>query len=318
VWLARLGANGSVSNTQVVDDGFAPKLSPDGRRLAYFQRPSSPDRPHLALKVRDLETNQTFQVSEPAAPVNFTTEPVGWATPSAVWNPSTGELYFGGRDDRGYSIHGIMPDAFKPPPLPPETRPATNRVLTFSAPREQLTDLHVSPDASRLAYLHFDSTRVDLKIRKLELKEVALSTGQDRLIRTEPWPAGRSFFYKGWTRDGRSHILLDQVRRSGPVRVFEVTGQDSPRQIATLDGAFPSTARVDARRDLLYITQALGGVQNIVSVSLTDGEVRCVTSNQQPGSWFSDFEVREDGTILYALDRRSSDIWIVRHGSGQR
>jgi hypothetical protein len=170
----------------------------------------------------------------------------------------------------------------------------------------------VSPDERRLAYFRFDSTRTDLKVRKVELREIVLSSGEDRLVRTEPWPSGRSMYYRGWTRDGRGHIIVDQIRRSGPVRIFEVSGPDGVREIASVDGGIPGTVRVDARRQLLYMTRALEGLQNIVSVSLQTGEVQQVTSNRQQGAWFSDIEIREDGAVLFALDRRSSDIWTVR------
>ena len=122
-------------------------------------------------------------------------------------------------------------------------------------------------------------------------------------------------FYRGWTRNGRSHIIVDQLRRSTPARVFEVSASEV-REIASIDGGLPSTARLDLRRQLLYMTRALGGLQNIVSVSLVTGEVRQITSNRQQGAWFSDIEIRDDGAVLFALDRRSSDIWIIRRDRG--
>jgi serine/threonine protein kinase len=317
IWLGQLGANGSATGLQSIDLGFAPRLSGDGKWLAYLQMRTATDTPGLVLAVRDLQSGQTFTPLTSAAPVNFMAEPMGWSTQSAAWSSVTAEFYAGVRTDDGYSLYAVKPEALKPQ-LPPDARPVATRVLAKSGPREQLTDFFISPDERRLAYFRFDSSRTDLKVRKVELREIVLSSGEDRLLRTEPWPSGRSMYYRGWTQNGRGHIIVDQIRRSGPVRIFDVSGPEGGREIASVEGGIPGTARVDARRQLLYMTRTLDGLQNIVSVSMQTGEVRQVTSNRQQGAWFSDIEIRQDGAFLFALDRRSSDIWTVRRDGASR
>ena len=296
------------ADVRVLDDGFAPRLSPDGARLAYFQWPSRSNI-QMVLRVRDIATGQSFTIAEPAY-VSQMAEPLGWATPGVAWNPKSSELYFVGWSEEGYTLHGVDADVAKRKPHDPGSSPHLSRVLAKSKAREELTNLYVAPDGTRLRYLHFDA-RTNKPDRKLELHEVELKTGSDRVIRTEPWPQGRSVFHVGWMRRGTSSVMVDEIRRSGTVNISEVTDTAS-RQIASVQGGIPATARLDADRQILYMTRRIGSIQNIVGISLLTGELRQLTSNRRQGVSYSDLDVRADGALLYAVDQRSSDIWIIR------
>jgi serine/threonine protein kinase len=112
IWAGQLAGNGSPTGLQSIDTGFAPRLSADGKWLAYLQMRATPDKAGLVLAVRDLGTGQTYKALDSAAPVNFTTEPMGWSTQSAAWNSTAAEFYAGVRADEGYSLFAVKPEAF--------------------------------------------------------------------------------------------------------------------------------------------------------------------------------------------------------------
>jgi hypothetical protein len=189
----------------------------------------------------------------------------------------------------------------------------SQKVVT-GGPREQLADLHLAPTGRLLGYVRFDARTVDQKVRKAELREMDVELGTDRAIRSEPWPSGRSIYYRGWTAAGDAHVLIDQVRRTGrTARIGLVSSQGEWREVATLEEAFASSAKVDVSRGLLYITRAEGGIHNVFVITLQTGDIRRVTSNTRLGHSFSSLEILPDGSLVYAIDRRISDIWIIRH-----
>ena len=126
----------------------------------------------MVLRVRDLRTGQTFTAKDPAALVNSSTTPLGWAAPGVAWNPVSGELYFGTWADEIYGIAAIAPDAFGRPQVPGAPLSIPGRLLTSGGAREQLTDWFVSPDGTRLSYLRFDRRSIEPAKRKVQLREI--------------------------------------------------------------------------------------------------------------------------------------------------
>jgi serine/threonine protein kinase len=321
----RLAGDALTVSAQGLDDGFAPQISPDGGRVAYFHRPVSPEVRQLALRFQDLRSGQVFLVEAPAALITASAAPLGWSGPSVAWNPVTNDIYFvGAAEGGGYSIRKISSDQFRESGTDRNgvsvgkvdlQRVVASQVVVRGAPREQLTDLYVSPDGRLLGYLRFDARSVDQKVRKVELRELDLLDGRDRVVRAEPWPTGRSVYHRGWVGAGGWRVLVDQVRRTGrTTRIGQVSAEGVWRDTATLEDAFASSSRVDKERSTLYIARAEGGIHNVDGVSLLTGEVRRVTRNDRQGISFSGLEVLPDGSLVYSLDRRNSDIWIVRHG----
>jgi hypothetical protein len=277
-------------------------VSLDGNRVAYFQRPRSPEVPQLALRVRDVQSGQVHVVGSPAALLTASGTPLGWSGPGLAWGPTAGALFFiGAEEGRGYSIRQITGDQL----TARATNPAglSSRTLVTSKPHEQLTDLYISPSGRFLGYLHFDARSVDQKVRKVELREFDLVKGVSRIVRTQPWPSGRQMYHRGWIGTGDERILVEQVRRTGRTAHIGVVSADGLwRDAATIEEAFASSARVDAQRGVIYITRAEQGIHNVYSVSAASGDIRPVTNNDRLG-------------ISFSVDRRSSDIWTVRYAN---
>jgi hypothetical protein len=64
----------------------------------------------------------------------------------------------------------------------------------------------------------------------------------------------------------------------------------------------------------LFVTRATDGIHNIHAMSLRDGGMRQVTSNQSPGVSFSGIQPLRADAIVFARDERKRDIWLVTTG----
>jgi Tol biopolymer transport system component len=293
VLVGRMETGRLVSEDVAQEEGFAPRLSPKGSLVAYFQRSSVPG--NLVLRVRNLQTGHTTTAADRAAVVSLGRFPQDWSLQNLAWAGDSGELYFVAFEEKIYSIRGYVPGA----------RPS-RRVLTTAAAGDSIRDLHVSPDGRRLAYLKINQQR-----QAYELHAQDLSTGEDTVLSSD---SGTSAVYcRGWTRDGRSVILAVRTPGDPPgMKVREVKEPGAIRDVATVTGALASTARVDERRAMLYVTRVERGVHNIARVSLATGDVQMVTANKLQSVSFGGFAPLDGGTLMYSRDERRSDIWVIR------
>ena len=284
------------TETQLIEEGFAPSVSPDGSRLAYFQRPAA--RSHFVLRVRNLLTGQTTTASDRAPIMSFGVFPLDWIEQNVAWSRKTDEVFFVASDDQAYSLGSYRPSA--------EVGQRV-QVLATSGPKELIRDLHVSPDGNRLAYLRYDTAK-----KAFELRVRDLASGAETVFASEP--SGRAgVVCRGWAREGKSIVLVIRTVGDPPgARVREVRGPGQGSDVATIEGAFATTARLDEARSLVYLTRVQRSVHNIVRVSLLTGDVRDVTTNQLPSVSFGGVQPLESGGFMYSRDERKADIWIVR------
>jgi hypothetical protein len=129
----------------------------------------------------------------------------------------------------------------------------------------------------------------------------------------EAAPAG-GLFLPGWT--SRNSLILQRTKAvvAGvhDLQLTEVAADGTRREVATLPTSFASTVRLDQARGRLYLTRAVGGIHNIHLLTLADGKMRQLTSNETPGVSFSGIQPLGDDAIVFARDERRRDIWLVK------
>ena len=97
VFAGSLGDSRFLSPPRPLDDGYAPRLSPDGAWVAYLQRGQQPG---ATLFVKHLQTNETMPLSSAGPRPVYSTFPLDWAEQNIVWNRAGTELYFVDGADR--------------------------------------------------------------------------------------------------------------------------------------------------------------------------------------------------------------------------
>ncbi len=288
---------------QVVADGFGARLSADGTLLAYYQR--LPNASRLRLLVKNLATAEVRTVSEDCLLPSFTPNPpVDWVTQTLAWGPQ-GDLYFIAVNSERREIRRA------------DLTGSAGSVAVATAPvGEELRDLRVSPDGAMIAYLVTlrrgeEATGAAERVTEIRIRHML--DNREVVVTREPGPA-RELFLPGWMR--QNSLVLERAK--GPsaglyeLLLTELALDGTRRPLATLPDSFASTVRLDQVRGRLYVTRAVGGIQNVHLLTLADGKMRQLTTNEAPGISFSGIHPIGDDAIVFARDERRHDIWLVK------
>ncbi len=293
LFVGRIDARGQPSDLRLITDGFAPRLSPDGERLAYLERGAAPQA--MAIQMRHLRTDERARVSE-AAPLSLLSgfPPLDWAEENMAWSPAADALFF---VERG------TPEVIR------RYDTATAAVTTVvEGPAEAtLRGLYVSPDGSRLGY-HAHVAGGDL------VRAVRLDTGVEEDL--GELPAGRPARVagRGWRSDSRAFVLLriggSHPDRSADIEVLVAEAGRPVRSVGTIRHAFMATARLDAQASRLLITRAEEGIHNVFAFALDSGRLRALTDNALVGVTFSGLTPAGPDLLLTVRDQRRQDVWL--------
>jgi hypothetical protein len=83
-------------------DGFLPRLSADGRWVAYQQSVNYPKV--MSLKITNLRTGDTRSLGDRLYWSNYSTHPTDWTWTNVAWGRLTSDLYYVMLDDGGAAI----------------------------------------------------------------------------------------------------------------------------------------------------------------------------------------------------------------------
>ena len=296
-----------------VADGFAARISPDGRQVAFMQRSTGQPQAFATLKVIDLE-NGNLQVLSEACPLpSFGLAPNVWTSPIVAWTSGRQDVLFVERlpvETPGSTIKRFRRG------IGVEPKP-----LVTKADGHRIRDLFRSDDSRLLAYLTASPnpprSNQPQSNQPSELHVLDLESRADRMLLPK---VDALTALKGWTVDNRL-VLLRAVSPGRPtdaeLLVVDLSGQTT--SITNIENMYPQTARLDARQSRLYFTRPQDRAQNLYTVSLVSGHVTKVVANNFANVTFAGVEPLPDGSALYARDERTHDIWILRRSrSGVR
>jgi serine/threonine protein kinase len=281
---------------QPVDDGYVPRLSPDGSWLAYLRRgPGS----GATLFVKHLQTNRTIPLSPACPRPVYSTFPLDWAEQNIAWNRSGTELYFVDGTEKT-TLRRYRTGAVE-----------AERPLATVEPGTSIRDLYPSPDGRTVAYVASGG-----KASALHLLETA--TGSVRSMLDLQGAA----YVRGWLPGNGGLVLVRAVEAhddlSADVEVLVVSPAGVLRSVGRIDRAFLATVRLDPGRALLYATRSEGGVHNLYTFALNAQEIRRLTDNTLPGVTFSGLDSLGAAGIIGVRTERKSDIWLLDAAAGLR
>ena len=279
---------------QHVADGFGPRLSRDGTWVAYYQR--IPGARRLRVLVKNLITGEARTVSEqgemPA--IAATSMPVDWIGQTLAWSPSGTQLFYVAIGDAGHEIHRADVGAANEPDM-----------LARADAGTAFKDLFVSADAKAIAWLARGKEEFTIQVLEFPDRRRSLSP-----IKRE---AGASVYLGGWTNAGTLLLLRTHQQAKVPdLQLAEVSMSGQRRDIASISGPPVPAVRVDRQRSRVLVTRDENGVHNIYGVSLRDGAMTRITTNQSPGVSFSGIQPLRADAIVFAREERKRDIWVVQ------
>ena len=270
-----------LSGATKIATGFAPRLSPDGRHVAYFQRSGNP--PRTDLVVMNTETRVSVPLSSAMATPTNHAFPVTFYEQNAAWI-SNDELYFyGPTGDRPtyrvvrYRVGGST-----------EPLPATET-------RDRIKDLYPSADGKSVAYVTHATPEPGERGRyRLHLLEVA--TGSDQVVAE----LGTQFYthLRGWLDGERLAVARSVAVEPGSLFTYElmtVSRRGEIRTVKTISHVV-SFAHLSPKRSELFFTRRVGGVGNLIAYSFAANRERQLTENAA-------IDVTFGGTSLLGTDQ---------------
>ena len=290
----------SLRNLIDVRDGFLPRLSPDGSRLAYFQR-ASPAR----VLVMTRGTGETLTLTESGTLVsNLPSFPVVWFGQPLVWSPASDALFFSEREGSSTRIRRFP------------VAGGLNGLTTLATIPSGVTDLQISPSGRSLAILAVRSTTPEpttARERSYELHVVDLASNKSELWAA--FPAGGRMTCRGWSADGTRAVLTRSVdiRDDGThlIEVFVVSGPQQVRSLGSIDHVLQETLRLPAGKSALYMTRSEAGVANIYAFGLDTKALTPITDNSLVDVTFANVESLGPDRLAGVRDVRKHDIWLL-------
>ncbi|MBA3638784.1 MAG: PD40 domain-containing protein [Acidobacteria bacterium] len=283
--------------TQVIDDGFAARLSADGTWLAYFQRTAIAQE--LRVRVKNLSTAEGRILSERGVlpSVSAISPPIDWVDQTLAWSRTGARLYF--------VVYGAQGHEIRVADLAGREEPS----LLVAAPAgARIRDLRMSPSGNAFAYLVRNSDGVE------EVYVWDLAAVRPLRVASGKTPRG-ALSLPGWSSD-TAIVLIHSSQRGGSYHLdVSELGLDGRRRTVgqVQDGVIPN-AKVDHQRGRLFLSRSTEGAQNLFTMSLADGSMRQVTANESPGISFAGVQPMGDDSILFARDERKRDVWLVQRG----
>jgi len=289
LFTATLGNSRFQAPPRQVDDGYVPRLSPDGSWLAYLQRGPNAG---ATLFVKHLQTNQTIALSYACPRPVYSTFPLDWIEQNIAWSRSSDALFFVDGPDRNTVRRWKTGAKEADPPL------------TTVEPGAVVRDLNPSPDGRLVAYATFGA-----KVSALHLLDLA--SGADRSV----LDVQGSAYVRGWQSSPAGLVLVRPTNTyedlSADVDVLVVSPNGVSRPVGRIERAFMATIRLDPDRGLLYVTRSDAGVHNLYTFSLATQIARRVTDNGLLGVTFSGIEPLVGGGLVGVRTERKSDIWLL-------
>ena len=207
-----VGTTGGEPRQLVAEDAVQPRVSPTGKRIAFWNIPSSSMRPRSSVSAnRDVWTVR----ADGGEPVRVTSHPANDWNP--VWSPDGRWLYFLSNRSGSMNLWRVAIDESSGA-VGGEPQPLT-------LPAAYVGDFSLSSDGKTAAYFSSVQTRnvgrvgFDGKARKTTDSVESITTGAN------------NFEYMDLTKDGRLVVVASSPRGQEDVYVLAADGSGSVRQL---------------------------------------------------------------------------------------
>lgn len=227
-------------------------------------------------------------------PAMTTSMPVDWVGQPMAWSPMGAQLFFIAIRDSGYELYRADMQSSADPVVVAKADEGTS-----------YRDVFVSPEGRALAWIAVGK-------EQLRVEVLDLPGGRHSLPAIARDPA-IAHYLAGWTSENAVLLLRTQSRGSMfDIQMTELPMSGDARAIAFVGNSPVPAVRMDPQRSRVLLTRDDEGVHNIYGVSLRDGAVTRITTNESPGVSFSGIQPLSAGAIVFAREERKRDIWVVQ------
>jgi len=260
------GPSTRLATPRKVATGLAPRLSPDGRALAYLLRGQDLTS-QAQLMVKNIQTSVVEKVSSAVQLPSGTNFPVDWTEQNVAW-ASSENLYFAERANRPDSSRLVQYRV---------GHATTPLIATETTGR--ISDIYPSSDGRTIAYVtRTPSKETDQWVYHLHVFDLA--AGTDRLLRDLGSQYGVRL--RGWLRHDADLVIARSLAIAADLtwtfELLTVSTDGSVRQTGTIDHVV-NVSSVATRQPDLYFTRSVEGIGNLFAYSWTARKSRQVSEN---------------------------------------
>ena len=298
---ARITAQGLRQEEVLDESGYAPRLSPDGRWVAFLRiTDTAPTYTDLWLK--DMRTLRASRISANFYMAGVRSMPRTLLHQTLAWSADGTTLFYVTREEGGvFTIHSLRPDQG----LTPATIPLSKQQQWVPG------DLHMDRRGRLSLMTTIDN---DKGSTTYSLDICTDNDPQGIQVYQEDLPAGSELRLAGWLDGNRFVLQRTHLNAEQGYRVEILLGHQGDPELtplAEMPHAFPATAYLDPAGAHIFISAADGALHNLAAINLHDGSITMLTKNLLPGVTFADFLILKDESLLYGVQRENSDIWLV-------
>jgi hypothetical protein len=278
-----------------VASGFSPRLSPDGRWLAYLVWSEGSAAGAVRLRVQELGPAQTFMVTDRFLVPTYFEYPLDWLAVNYVWSDD-GTLLFCDRDaSHRARIARFAPGVDQEP----------HAVAELPSGDIIVRDLWPSSDGRQLAYNRYNVQSSVILVRDL-------SSGTEQEWFTDRHGRQGGVKILGWL-DGRLLAVRSRRTEGLPSSMDFLTLEGPNRQTVLFKDlrGYPGTARLDLEHRRVVVTLR-DATDNLFALKLDGGPPMQLTTNDRASVTFSNVEFDRKGTLVYSRHDGKQDIWLVR------
>jgi serine/threonine protein kinase len=276
-----------------IGSGFAPRVSADGRWLAYLEwTQASSDV--VALKAQELATGRSITVAERFVIGGYSIHPLDWLATNFTWSDDA--LLFADRDRSGVARLARFN---------PDKGGAAEEIVRLPDSQARLQDICLSGDGDRMAYTRYDIQTSVLRVRDL-------STGKDEDWLTDRHGRQGRMRILGWD-DGRL-LAVRSRRNEGLTNSLEFLALDGPGRISLLQkhpAGYAATSRLDLDARRILVTLRENGADNLFALPLEGGAPQRLTSNDRGSVSFSNVVLLPDHKLVFSRHDRQEDLWLL-------
>jgi hypothetical protein len=292
----RVNEDGFRSDPRLIESGFAPEISPDGRWIAYLEAKAEPYGP---LWMTDLQQPgaKPWKVSDQFKRPSYTVFPQNFVESVHFWSSHKPRLYFRARGASGADNVWQVDPVLDGPPRPAE------QVTDITDPSAEIWDFRLSGDGRRLSYLLKSKAKnvVDLYVRDLARNKESVEWSE---------PAGSALACPGWLADDSIVVLRVQRGDMSATDVLLVKAGKAV-EVGRLRDVTQGSAALDSRQRILYLTRDVGVVHSLLALRLGAGERRgeeVLHTSEPHGAAIVGIRVLGNGQLLFALQTSNDDI----------
>jgi Tol biopolymer transport system component/predicted Ser/Thr protein kinase len=298
-----------LDNPQRILEGSYPRLSPDGRWLAYLvHKPKSntldkPKSSTIELRLHDFSTQKDSKISDGIRAV-ISDVPLEWLA-DVVWSADSSKLFFveeGEGKRMVLKMRSLVAEAAGIPP--------NSTVMTGNA-EEMIMNPRPTEDGKNLAYC----VKSPGTPPKWEIRRRDLASGRELALLSE---SGfyRGLYCLGWKDQSvlafLSYRLEGRGDPSSPLKILKIERPGLIQEVGQFERAYGDTARLDSGGQVLYLTVVENDISNITAFYPTSGKKQQLTYNQRADTTFSGLVTCASGRLFYSQQKHVSDIYLYK------